>query len=82
MANQRGYALLNTPGIYTGFPLGGVGRPAVLDLAFASDSLAPFLTRWDTPYESTESDHVPILISFATPALLGPRPAPDWSRTD
>ena len=82
MADQRDYTLMNIPGIYTTFPLRGIGRPAVLDLAFDSNSLAPFLTRWDTPYESTSSDHVPVLMSFATPALLAPRPSPDWSRTD
>ena len=75
-ADQKGFTLLNTPGIYTRFPLSGIGRPAVLDLAFASESLTPFLTRWDTPYESTGSDHVPVLVSFAMPALLAPRPSP------
>ena len=82
MAAQKGFALLNTMGIYTRYPLSGIGRPAVLDLPFASSSFAPHFERWDTPYEATGSDHVPVLISFATPALLGPRPAPDWSRTN
>ena len=82
MADLRGYSLLNTPGVYTRFPLSGVGRPSVLDLAFASASLAPFLAGWDTPYESTGSDHVPILITLATPALMPPRPTQDWARVD
>ena len=50
MADLRGYSLLNTPGVYTRFPLSGAGRPSVLDLAFASSSLAPFHAGWDTPY--------------------------------
>ena len=82
MADLRGYSLLNTPGVYTRFPLSGAGRPAVLDLAFDSSSLTPFLAGWDTPYESTGSDHVPILISLATPALQPPRPTPEWARVD
>ena len=79
-AEQRGFSLLNTPGVYTRFPLSGIGRPSVLDLAFASASLSPFLAGWGTPYESTGSDHVSILVSFSTPALLPPRPTPDWAR--
>ena len=82
MADTRGFSLLNTPGVYTRFPLSGIGRPSVLDLAFASASLVPFLARWDTPYESTGSDHVPILMTFAMAALLPPRSTPDWSRVD
>ena len=82
MADLRGYSLLNTPGVYTRFPLSGSGRPSVLDLAFASVSLMPFLAGWGTPYESTGSDHVPILISLATPALMPPRPVRDWARID
>ena len=82
MADTRGFSMLNTPGVYTRFPLSGIGRPSVLDLAFASASVTPFLARWDTPYESTGSDHVPILITFATAALLPRRPTLDWSRTD
>ena len=81
-ADHRGFSLLNTPGVYTRFPLSGIGRPSVLDLAFSSASLTPSLSRWDTPYKSTGSDHVPILFSFATPALAPPRPTPDWTRLD
>ena len=80
MADQRDYTLLNTPAIYTKFPLSGIGRQAVLDLAFASGFLSLFLSGWDTPYESTRSDHVPILMTFATPSLIAPRPSPDGSR--
>ena len=68
VADQGGFSLLNTPGVYTRFPLSGTGRLSVLNLAFASSSLAPFLTTWETPYQSTGSDHLPILVSFATSA--------------
>lgn len=40
--SQLGYGLLNQPGVYTQFPVGGLGRPSVLDLAFASPALLPF----------------------------------------
>ena len=77
MADQQGFSLLNTPGVYTRFPLSGVGRLSVLDLVFASVSLLPFLAGWGTPYRSTGSDHVPVLVSFATSVLL----PPVWSQT-
>ena len=82
MAEQWGFSLLNTPAVYTRFRLSGIGRPSVLDLAFASAPLVPFLTGWDPSYKSTGSDHVPVLVSFATAALLPPCPAPDWPRTE
>ena len=41
-AADLGYNMLNTPGVYIRFPLSGIGRPSVLDLAFVSPTLAPF----------------------------------------
>ena len=41
-AAELGYSLLNTPGVYTRFPLQGSSRPSVVDLAFASSTLMPF----------------------------------------
>src|SRR5207302_5868251 len=41
-ATDLGFSLLNTPGVYTRFPLGGEARPSVIDLGFTSPSLIPF----------------------------------------
>ena len=43
---DMGFSLLNTPGVYTRFPLVAGDRPAVLDLSFANTELAPFFTSW------------------------------------
>ena len=82
LAAERGFSLLNTPGEYTRFPFNTETRPSVLDLAFASAGLVPFVSSWSTPFCSTGSDHVPTLVSF-NPSQEGPaRPVLDWSRTD
>ena len=41
-ASKLGFELLNLPGVFTHFPLGGSSRPSVIDLAFASPRLAFF----------------------------------------
>src|SRR5205807_5865873 len=81
-ATDLGFSLLNTPGIYTRFPLGGEARPSVIDLAFASSSLAPFFISWDTPLPSTGSDHIPISLTFAHPVQAPPALELDWTRSD
>ena len=45
---ELGFGLLNRPSVYTCFPLGGPGRPSVLDLSFASPRCFPF-ARHGTP---------------------------------
>jgi len=82
MAAEHGYTLLNTPGVYTRFPLPGSSRPSHLDRAFASTSLVPFFQDWSTDLPSTGSDHVPINITIAHPIRAPPPPAPNWFRTD
>src|SRR5205807_6178943 len=72
-ATNLGFSLLNTPSIYTRFPLGGQARPSVIDLAFASPVLTPFFITWDTPLPSTSSDHIPIALPLPTPFRY-PRP--------
>ena len=79
---ERGISLLNTPGIYTRFPFNLETWPAVLDLAFACAGLMPYISSWSTPYRSTGSDHVPILVSFDPHRNAPTRTVPDWSRTD
>ena len=71
-AMDLGFSLLNTPGVYTRFPLGGEARPSVIDLAFASSALLPFFITWDTPLPSTGSDHIPISLTFAHPIQAAP----------
>ena len=68
MASDRGFRLLNTPGIYTRFPLSGSHRPGAIDLAFANPHMSAAFEGWDTTtLPSTGSDHVPILITLAPP---------------
>ena len=81
-SSELGYGLLNMPGVYTRFPLGGHGRPSVLDLSFASPALLPFFRSWDTPLPSTGSDHVPVQIVLAHPIHSPPPPSPNWALTD
>ena len=81
-ASELGFELLNLPGVFTRFPLGGSSRPSVIDLAFASPRLAPYCHHWDTSLPSTGSDHVPITITVSHPVLSPPMPSPNWALTD
>jgi len=79
LAALGGFALLNSPGVYTRFPRSGKARPSVIDLAFANPLLLPFVQGWETSLPSTGSDHVPITILLASPSsdpappsLMGP----------
>ena len=81
-SSELGFGLLNQPGVYTRFPLGGTGRPLVLDLSFASPLLLPFCQTWDTPLPSTGSDHVPVQIILSHPLTSPPSLSPNWSLTN
>ena len=81
-ASELGFELLNLPGVFTRFPLGGSSRPSVIDLAFASPRLSPYCHHWDTSLPSTGSDHVPITITVSHPVLSPPMPSPNWALTD
>jgi len=60
-ATDLGFTLLNTPGIYTRFPLTGTHRPSAIDLTFANPNMLPAFRSWDASSRpSTGSDHVPI----------------------
>ena len=75
-ASDLAYSLLNTPGVYTRFPLSGTFRPSAIDLAFANPLIRPAFQSWDpTTLPSTGSDHVPILIHLAAPTDA-PAPPP------
>ena len=63
-ATDLGFSLLNTSGVFTRFSISVIGRPGVLDLAFACPILAPYFTEWSDPLPSTRSDHIPILLRF------------------
>ena len=80
--SELGFGLVNQPGVYTHFTLGGSGRPSVLDLSIASPSLLPFCQTWDTPLRSTGSDHVPVHIILSHPFTSPLPPSPNWSLTD
>ena len=81
-SSELGFGLLNQPGIYTRFPLGGYGRPSVLNLSFASPSLLPFCQTWDTSLPFTGSDHVPVQIILSHPLSSPPPPSLNWSLMD
>ena len=81
-SSEREFSLLNQPGVYTYFPFTHSSRPSVLDLAFANSLLSPAFDKWDTPFPSTGSDHVPVATSFCSPKFRPPDPTPNWATTD
>ena len=76
-ATDLGFSLRKTPGVFTRFSMALVGRPAVLDLAFACPLLSPYFSEWSDPLPSTGSDHIPILLRFEAPLFRGPPPTPN-----
>ena len=48
LASDRGFRLLNTPGIYTPFPHSGSHRPSAIDLSFSNPLMSPAFVAWDT----------------------------------
>ena len=75
-ATDLGFSLLNTLGVFTRFSMSLVGRPGVLDLAFACPLLSPYFSEWSDPLPSTGSDHIPILLRFEAPLFSGSPPNP------
>jgi len=75
-ATELGFTLLNVPGVFTRFSMSLIGRPGVIDLAFACPLLAPYFTEWTDPLPSTGSDHIPILLRFEAPLFSAPPPTP------
>ena len=76
-ATDLAYSLLNTPGVYTRFPLSGSFRPSAIDITLANPLIRPALRSWDaTTLPSTGSDHVPILIHLAAPTNESAPPRP------
>jgi len=82
LAALGGFALLNSPGVYTRFPLSGKARLAVIDLAFANPLLLPFVKTWETSLPSTGSDNVPITILLAAPSSDQVPRRLRWDHTD
>jgi len=80
-ATDLGFTLLNTPGVFTRFSMSLIGRPCLLDLAFACPLLAPYFTEWSDPLPSTGSDHIPILLRFEAPLFRAPPPTLNWALT-
>jgi len=81
-ATELGFTLLNVPGVFTWFSMSLIGRPSVLDLAFACPVLAPIFRNGPTPSPPPaptifQSSSPVKLLSFAhTP------PAPNLALTD
>ena len=83
LASEAGIKLQNTPGVYTRFSLSGSHRPRAIDLAFTNPLISSDFEAWDTSFlPSTGTDHVPILITLASPDDK-PRPrTPCWDLTN
>ena len=80
-ATNLAYSLLNTPRVYTRFPLSGSFRPSLIDLGFANPLIRPAFLSWDaTSLRSTGSDHVPILILLAALSDESAPPRPMWDK--
>ena len=74
-AAELGFTLLNVLSVFTQFSMSLIGRPGVLDLAFACPLLAAYFSEWFDPLPSTGSDYISILLSFEAP-LFRPPPLP------
>ena len=81
-ATNLGFSLLNTPGVFTSFSMSLIGRPGVLDLAFACPLLARYFWEWSDPLPSTGSDHLPIVLRFEAPLFRAPPRTPNWALTE
>jgi len=81
-ATDLGISLLKPPGVLTRFSMSLVGRPGILDLAFACPLLSPYFSEWSDPLPSTGSDNIPILLRFEAPLLRAPPPTPNWAMSD
>ena len=81
-ATDLGFSLLNSLGVFTRFSMSLIGRPGVLDLAFACPLLSPYFSEWSDPLPSTGSVHIPILLHFEAPLFRAPLPTPNWVLSD
>lgn len=81
-ATELGLSYLNTPRVFTPFSMSLVGRPRVIDLAFACPLLAPYFSEWSNPLPSTGSDHILIFLCFDALLFRAPPPKPNWALTD
>jgi len=82
LAGLGGFALLNSPGVYTRFPLLGKAHPSLIDLAFANPLLIPFVKSWETTLQARGSDHGSITIHLGFPSSDPPPPRLRWDYTD
>src|ERR1700709_2713509 len=80
LASDRGYSLLNTPGIHTYFPHSHRFRSSTLDLAFTNLAFTKFHTSWNNNSPPTGSDHTSpctkIYLSYNIPPYI----IPDWNQ--
>ena len=77
-----GFTLINSPGVYSRFPLSGKVHPSVIDLAFANPLLLPFVKGWEASLPSKGFEHVPITILLASPSSDQAPPHLWWDHTD
>jgi hypothetical protein len=82
LAADRGYQLLNTPGIHTHFPHAQRFRPSSLDLAFGNSVLSNYHTSWDNNSPPTGSDHTSPRTRIYLSFNIAPYSTPDWNNID
>jgi len=82
-ATDLGDTLLNTPGVYTLFPVTGTHRPSAIDLVFADPHMFLAIHSGDSSsLPSTRSEHTLILISLRPPSHHSDKPTPHWQDVD
>jgi len=72
------FSLLNTPGVYSGFPFTSNHRPAVLDLSFANTALLSFFSSWNPSLPASGSNHAALTLILSTPLLIAPPQGLNW----
>ena len=76
-ATDLAYSRLNTPRVYTRFPLSGIFRPSAIDLAFGNTLICAAFASWDAmTLHSTGSDH-----TFQGSTRWAPTPLSDPQNT-
>jgi len=83
LGSDRGFSLVNTPGISTRFPYTSSHKPSAIARAFANPLIFPAFRLWDASFLLlTGSDHVPIRRSHAPPDPDSSQPGKWWQEAD
>jgi len=80
VAELRGFAIINEPGVYTRTPDNINDRPSVIDYNLANRRLADFVKTWKTNIPHTGLDHAAIVTSITSAPYVTARPSPNWGK--